>query len=482
MKAPLEHLPELLVVDLDDTLIKGDLLIEMAFLLLLKNPLRIFPMVLEAARGPLALKRYLSDRINPDPKSLLYRESVLEWIGHFRASNRRVVLASASPEAWVKSIAEHLGCFDEWAGSSQKNLKGAQKLEWIQKYWSGEFAYAGDSVADEPIFKAARLSIAVNPGAGTLAQLKEHAKSGTNRGLILIEDRSSMIRALIRALRPHQWAKNILLALPLLAAHQDLAAGTLAGLVKALVSFSLIASSVYLLNDLSDRQADRLHPSKRKRPIASGDVPILLALSIMVLLLFVSFYLGGTISPGYLGCLAVYLLSNLAYTFFLKRLPMLDVVVLSGMYTLRILAGGQATATPISEWLLIFSTFFFMGLALVKRHTEVSSLVQKKDKVNEFGRGYAAEDAGILLGLGLGCSLLSVLVVALYLNSPKVAVLYSRPERLSSLVPLLLYWVGRIWLLAGRKKVQDDPVSFALKDPVSWVVGGVALAILKYAL
>jgi 4-hydroxybenzoate polyprenyltransferase/phosphoserine phosphatase len=481
MPPSLRDIPPVLVVDLDDSLIKGDLLIEMSYALILQRPWLAPVLILKAIQGPLALKQYLAEQISPRPEDLLFRESIVEQIRSFRSKGVKTILASASPEAWVRRIAEYLQCFDHHVGTTSQNLKGKSKLQWIRGHTQESFTYVGDSKADHVIWEKAHSAIVVNPSSSTRKFLRVLEKARPGFQVQEVIDKKPLWRVLFKAMRPHQWAKNALLVLPLLAAHQALTLQVLIQVILGLFSFSAVASCVYLFNDLSDRSSDRAHPSKRKRPIASGDLTIPFALISVVVLLLSGLGVAVQISAGFLWCILVYLTLNLAYTYWLKRTPLLDVVVLSGMYTLRMIAGGQATVTPISQWLLIFSTFFFTGLALVKRYTEVSTLVQKTDKVNEFGRGYMAQDALMLMALGVACSLMAVLVVALYLNSPQGAALYSHPERLWSLVPLLIYWSGRIWLLAGRKRVQDDPVSFALKDRVSWLVGLIALGILKYA-
>jgi 4-hydroxybenzoate polyprenyltransferase len=482
MDSPKKLVNQTLFVDLDDTLIKGDLLKDQALQLAFSKPWLVPLLLIKALKGPLSLKTFLVVKTQMRPESLLYRESVLELINSHREAGNKVYLASASPAIWVEKVAIHLQCFDGHAGSAEKNLKGAEKLRHIRSIAPDRFAYAGDAISDHAIWEQCHTAVSVNPKNKSRMFLGHAKKTGMIKEWFNIQDRKPLLKSLIKAIRPHQWAKNVLLALPFVAAHQILTPESVSQLFRAFVSFSMIASSVYLLNDLSDRPSDRAHPTKRNRPLASGDVPLELAIILQLGLLFASLGLALTISTGFLFCLSIYFAANLAYTFSLKRVPMLDVVLLSGMYTLRMIAGGQATSTLVSQWLLVFSTFFFMGLALVKRYTEVSTLVQKVGPTNEFGRGYAASDAPILLGLGMGCSLLAVLVVALYLNSSQVMAIYVHPDRLWSLVPILIYWSGRIWLLAGRRKVQDDPVSFALKDPTSWVVGGVALAILKYAI
>jgi 4-hydroxybenzoate polyprenyltransferase/phosphoserine phosphatase len=475
-----EHI-EALFVDLDGSLIPTDLLHEAFLDLLMTRPLSAVATLDALRHGRLAFKRALGQRYSMNPALLHYRSSVIEIIRRFQEKKIPVILLSASLDSWVKRIARHLGIFDAALGSDQENLKGSAKLQVIHKLGYRHFGYIGDHEADHPVWKECKLAIAVNPTRVTRRFLSTEQKESTLKEFQIIEDRKSLMQLMSATLRLHQWAKNLLLALPFIAARQTLNLDTSFRFMLAFLAFSLVASGIYVLNDLSDRHTDRLHPTKKRRPIAAGEISIPAALALAFLLPVSGLLLAWSISTGFQVLLGIYIIANLAYSFLLKRTPMLDVVILSGMYSLRIFAGGEATHTPVSYWLLVFSTFFFMGLALLKRYTEVSSLLLSDLKADFSGRGYLSSDTLLLFGLGLGCSVASVLVFSLYLNSPQVSNLYSNPAYLWFLIPMLLYWNGRTWLLAVRKMVHDDPVIFALRDRVSWLIAFLAMGILAAA-
>jgi 4-hydroxybenzoate polyprenyltransferase/phosphoserine phosphatase len=471
----------ILFIDLDDSLLKGDLLKEQIIQLVLTKPHKALGLIVHFFGGRLKLKSFVAEQMPVDPSSLSYRQSVLDLAQSAKSFGSKIVLASASPHAWVAAIASHLDVFDDCIASKDKNLKGLEKLKAMQTYSNQSFAYVGDSTVDHPIWEASQIAVAVNPKSETKTYLNQLQQSGKIKQWLEIRDRKPLYRTILKAIRPHQWAKNALITLPFIATHAIPTVSTLSSLILGLISFSMIASSVYVFNDLMDRHADRKHPSKKNRPIASGDLTLPSAIVLQISLISLAFLSSWLINGSFILVILAYLILNLAYTFRLKKVPMLDVVVLSGMYTIRIIAGGEATDTPVSHWLLIFSTFFFMGLAIVKRYVEVSTLVDKASTKNNFGRGYLHDDAPVLLGMGMSCSFLSILVIALYLNSSQVLSLYQHSDRLWWMVPLLVYWSGRMWLLASRRLVQDDPVAFALKDRTSWIIGLIAMAVLKLA-
>jgi len=277
----------------------------------------------------------------------------------------------------------------------------------------------------------------------------------------------------VRALRPHQWAKNALIFAPLLAAHQARSLHQLSAVLMATVAFCLCASSVYILNDLLDLEADRAHPRKSRRPFASGALSIKTGLVLGPLLL-----LGGVVLAAFLPgkfqlVFATYYVLTCAYSFDLKGRVIVDTLSLAALYTLRIIAGAAAADVPLSFWMLLFSIFLFLSLAFVKRYAELDSL-RRRARLRAAGRGYHVEDLGVLQSLGSASGYMSVLVLALYINSPEVAALYTRPKMIWLLCVLVLYWISRVWMKAHRGEMHDDPVVFALKDRMS--LGIVALA------
>jgi 4-hydroxybenzoate polyprenyltransferase len=285
--------------------------------------------------------------------------------------------------------------------------------------------------------------------------------------------------ATFRALRPHQWTKNGLVVVPLLAAHHlDRPAAVLASLI-AVGAFCLCASSVYVLNDLLDLEADRAHPRKCKRPFAAGELPLSAGVVMAPVLLILAFGLGTFLSDSFIAVLACYYALTAAYSLFLKGKVLLDALVLACLYTLRIVAGAAAVEVPLSFWMLLFSIFLFLSLALVKRYAELDGL-QKQGQLQAAGRGYEVSDLPILQSLGCASGYLSVLVLALYVNSPEVDALYRHPTIIWTLCVPLLFWISRVWMTAQRGGMHDDPVVFALKDPLSIGIGclGVLIAIL----
>jgi 4-hydroxybenzoate polyprenyltransferase len=344
----------------------------------------------------------------------------------------------------------------------------------VEHFGQGGFDYVGDARADLPVWAAARHAIVVGGprlvrAAGQVARV-ERVFAPPPRA-----------PALWRALRLHQWAKNLLLFLPLLAAHQVGNGAQLLAAGLAFLAFGLTASAVYLLNDLLDLSADRRHPSKCRRPFAAGTLPLAWGLLLAPLLLLGAAAISGLWLPAPFGAVLVgYFLLTSAYSFALKRLPILDVMTLAALYTLRVIAGAAAVAIWPSFWLLAFSLFLFLSLALVKRYAELDGL-QARGELTAAGRGWQVADLPLIGGLGAASGMAAVLVLALYIDSEPARRLYQLPEALWLLTPLLLYWVSRLWFKTHRGEMHDDPVVFALRDRVSLGIGGVAVAIVLLA-
>ena len=285
----------------------------------------------------------------------------------------------------------------------------------------------------------------------------------------------SRLSTWVRAIRLHQWAKNLLIVLPALAAHLALDAGTVSLLVTAFISFSLLASSVYLLNDIKDFEHDRDHPTKRTRPLAAGEIGVGAAVVALTLLAIASLALAWTLPPRFLQVWVSYLVLTTLYSFGLKRLVVIDVMVLGALYTTRVVAGAAVVDVPLSRWFLAFTVFLFSSLAILKRLVELLGVASREQR-DVGGRGWTVRDIPVLLGFGTACSVASALVYCLYITSDEVLRLYGRPDVLWLGLPILLYWLGRLWLLAHRGQVHEDPLLFALRDRASYVVG-VAMAV-----
>jgi 4-hydroxybenzoate polyprenyltransferase len=454
-----------LCVDLDGTLIHSDLLIESALLLLARSPWMLFAMIGWLLHGKAHLKEQIARRIDLDAAALPYNFALIQWLQE-QHSIRPVVLCTASDMALAKTIAVHVGVFDEvFASDGQRNLSGHRKAEaLVDRYGERGFDYVGNANIDLDVWRHARAAIVVEAGT----RLSTAAARLTE-----VERRFEVPKASrhlwLKALRTHQWVKNVLIFLPLLAAHRMFDADAVLRAVMAFFCFSLCASSVYLTNDLLDLAADRQHHRKRHRPFAAGTLPLIAGPIAALLLLIVGFGVAWLVSHVFFCVLSGYYVLTSAYSVRLKRIMMLDVVVLSMLYTTRILAGAAAIHSKASFWLLAFSMFIFLSLAMVKRYTELLA-AQKAGKVKASGRGYDVEDIPLIQSLGGSSGYLAVLVLALYIDSTASEALYRHPHYLWMLCPLLLYWISRTWAIAHRGIMHDDPVVFAVMDNVSRVL------------
>lgn len=454
-----------LCVDLDGTLIRSDLLFESALALLRRNPLYIFSFVAWLVKGRAHLKRQIALRAQIDPAALPYDERVVEWLRTEQARPR--VLCTASDAQLAQAVAAHVGVFDAvMASDGEHNLAGRAKGEALRdRYGERGFDYAGNERRDLAVWKYARRAVVVNAARTLPAAAAQECEVER-----VFERPAGGLKVWLKALRLHQWAKNLLVFLPMLAGHRVLETQALVHSLVAFVAFGLCASGVYVLNDLFDLDADRRHPRKRLRPFAAGTLPLahgLIAAPVLVALAFILAF--AFVGPAFAGVLAIYYALTLAYSLQLKRVVMLDVVVLAALYTVRIIGGAAAIGGGLSFWLLAFSMFLFLSLAMLKRYTELAAL-QNGPTSKASGRGYTVEDTPLIQSLGGSSGYLSVLVLALYINSTASELLYRRPQILWLLCPLLLYWISRVWVIAHRGGMHDDPVVFALVDKVSRVV------------
>jgi len=458
-----------LCVDLDGTLVATDTLWESALALLRTQPLRALLLPVWLLRGRAALKRALANAAPIDVASLPYRAEVLAYIAEARASGRPVLLATASTRAVAERVAAHTRAFDEIVASDDENLKGARKRDaLVARFGARGFEYLGDSSADLAVWESAARGSLVGGSPALRAGLLARTALGRE-----FAAPAGGFGAWLRALRIRQWLKNLLLLLPLLASHRFLEAPLALAALLGFLAFSLTASAVYVANDLMDLAADRLHPTKRMRPFASGALSVPAGLIAAPLLVAAGFALAQALPAAFSAALGFYLAVNVVYTLRLKRMLLADVAVLGGLYALRVVVGGIATGVVVSPWLMGFSLFFFLSLAFLKRFAELRLLAEAGAE-DAPGRAYRASDAPVLLALGLSCAAVSTLVLGLYIQGDMVATLYRSPAALWALVPLLVYWSGRIWLLANRGEVDDDPILFTSRDRTSWVVAALA--------
>ena len=466
-----------LAVDLDGTLVLGDTLHESVLLLLRRNPLFLLLLPLWLLRGKAGFKRELARRAIPAPADLVYNRPLLDWLNGQRGT-RELLLCTAADRAIAEAVANHLDLFDAViASDGSRNLSGnAKALALVERYGERGFDYAGNDRADLAVWRLARAAVVVNASPNVLAAAQR--LTGIDR--VMPATLAPSWRAWLRALRPHQWSKNLLVLVPLLTAHLLLEPDAVTQALLAFLAFCLCASSVYVLNDLLDLASDRAHPRKRRRPFASGQLPVHGGVLLATVLLAAAFAVASLLPARFVLALAGYYLLTLSYSLWLKRVAILDVIVLAALYTARVGAGSFAILVPLSFWLLAFSMFMFLSLALVKRHTELNQARQRGLDAAS-GRGYVVDDLPIIGALGTSAGYASVLVLALYVNSPVSQSLYSHPQYLWLLCPLLLYWISRVWLLAQRGRMHDDPLMFALRDWVSALILAAFLLIVGLA-
>lgn len=447
MGQPAEAAPDApLYVDLDGTLVATDLLWEGVLLLGRRSPLSLLRIVLGTLpQGRAAFKQAIAREVSVDVAALPYRAEAMARVRAAAAQGRRVVLATAADATNALRVADHVGGFsDVLASDGRTNLKGLRKLQAVQAHAGGPFDFMGDGAADTPLIRAAR-----------------HGERVSS---------APVLPGLLKAMRPHQWTKNLLVLVPTILAHEYLNGPVLSRAVLGALSFCAAASGAYLLNDLLDLEADRAHPTKRHRPLASGALPLAYGAAASLLLVLAGLALASLLGPAFAAMLLAYIVTAQAYSFVLKGLPVLDVLTLSALYSLRIFAGGVAARVPVSAWLLAFSSFLFLSLAFVKRYEELLApgTVQHG---SVRGRGYEAGDADLVRAFGSAAGYISILVLALYVYSDQVRALYARPATLWLVAPLMLYWITRLWFLAHRGRLGADPVIFAVRDPVSYLIG-----------
>jgi 4-hydroxybenzoate polyprenyltransferase/phosphoserine phosphatase len=465
-----------LCVDLDGTLIATDLVWESVLWVLKRAPWLILLLPFWLAGGRATLKARLADRVEVDVASLPYRPEILDWVRREHARGRRCVLVTGSHRKVAEAVAAHVAAFGEvLATDGTVNLTGRRKQAILEeRFGAGHFDYVGNGRADLSVWRAARIAYVVSasprlPGrvAAPLVRRLPVERPG--------------IPTVLRAIRVHQWIKNVLVFAPLVLAHESFHLPELLRATAAFLAFSLCASSVYVLNDLLDLRADRAHPLKRTRPFAAGALSIPAGLLLIPLLLGAAFATSLALPPAFTASLAGYLMLTTAYSFWLKGVAAIDVVVLAVLYTLRVLAGGLAVDVPVSPWLMALSIFLFQSLAVQKRYTELALRASEPDE-RLAGRGYVKGDGQLLATAGAASGYMAVLVLALYINGDEVTRLYAQPKVLWAICPMLLYWITHMWLLAHRGQVTDDPIVVALTDRASWIVGVAVLVTMALAI
>lgn len=457
-----------LCVDLDGTLTPIDTLHESLLDLAKQAPAALLQLPGWLARGKAAFKREVAARSELDVATLPYRQDLLDWLREQRDSGRRLVLATAAHRSIADAVAAHLGIFDEVIATGDgDNLHGdGKRRALVARFGERGYDYVGNEAADLAVWRSARTAIVVGH-----PRLSARAAAVAEAGPVFAPEPATP-KLWIRAMRLYQWVKNLLVFVPAVLAHRIGEPAVLADSLLAFLAFGLCASSVYLINDLLDLGADRQHRRKCLRPFASGRLSarggVIAAGSLLLLSVAVALAAGLAFAL----VLALYFGFTLAYSLRLKRAATVDVMTLAGLYTLRIVAGGAATEVQVTFWLLAFSMFLFLSLAMAKRYTELFEAA-KAGAASAAGRGYQASDLPTLLSLGISAGYAAVVIMALYVNSQESITRYGDPRPLWLICPLMLYWISRVWMLSSRGRMTDDPIVFALTDRISLGVFGV---------
>jgi 4-hydroxybenzoate polyprenyltransferase len=483
-------------VDLDGTLVKSDTLLDSVIVLARQSPRTLLQFPQWIAEGKAAFKRNVSSVVALDVVHLPYNQPLLEYLRQQHAAGREIYLATGADHLLAERVAAHLGLFTGiLASDGAVNLTGPNKLAAFQQHFPAGFSYIGNARPDLPLLTHCTDPMVANPSHALRAGLRAAAVQPVRT----FTDSATPAKTWLRAIRLHQWAKNTLIFLPLLLAHVRAAGPAVASLL-AFFSFGLAASATYVFNDLLDLEADRHHPRKRSRPFAAGDLSpiagaatilLFLALSLAIALLLPRVLTA--LSPQFLWngqgifieWLIIYAISTTVYSLRLKRMILVDVMVLACLYTIRILAGSAAAGVKVSPWLAAFSIFFFLSLAFVKRFSELESVSLRSEPSSAAavkGRGYRVSDLEQLRSFGTASGYASVVVFALYIGNEVAQNLYPHHARLWLLVPVLLLWLSRLWLKASRGELEEDPMVYAITDPRSLQLGVVVVAIVLSAL
>jgi 4-hydroxybenzoate polyprenyltransferase len=470
---PVRAVDRPLCVDLDGTLVKADTLYDTLMLLIRKDPMAMMRIPRWIAGGKANFKAHLTRSVELDVAKLPYNQPLFKYLEAQRAMGRPIYLATGADQQLAERVAAHLGIFrGVLASDGQKNLTGRKKLARFREFFDGrDFDYVGNAVPDADLLAASIEAGLANPSFALRAMLRARGIRAAQR----FSDRAPITSSLFRGIRVPQWSKNFLVLLPFMLGHKWQLAPARSAVI-AFFCFSFCASATYLLNDMLDIENDRRHPLKRVRPFAAGDLSIQAGVALSALLAALSAACLFFLPLKFTLLLMVYVLSTLAYTVWLKRIVLLDVIALSGLYTLRLFAGGAATSTTISHWLAGFSIFLFFSLAIAKRYAELENAVIQGGTPNT-GRGYRLSDIDQMRSFGTASAFAAVVVFAIYISSSDVAVLYRRPGVLWLVMPLLILWLCRVWLLASRGELNEDPVAFAITDPVSLGIGAAIAAI-----
>lgn len=468
-----------LVVDLDRTLVATDTLFEGVARLVKRRPVLALALPFWLLGGKAGFKREVARRVELDVERLPFDRDLLDYLRAERERGRSLTLCTAADRRFATGIAEHLALFDDVIACDERAPFDAKAKPGvlIGRFGRGGFDYVGSDTSDLEAFEAARHAIVVNPSA----RLRRKLPRLSNVERTVGGPPQSRARAFLLALRPLHWVKNLLLFLPVLATIRLSAADELIPATLGFITFCLVASSVYVLNDLLDLEADRRNPRKRRRPFASGRMQLQHGMLLFPVLLVAGFLLATTLPSWFVLTLAVYYVFTSLYSLWLKRVPLLDTIVLAGLYTLRVIAGAAAISVVPSFWLLAFCTFLFLSIALAKRHAELLAPGVAAAPGTIPGRQYRPEDLDTLIAQGSASGYAAVLVLALYIDSDTVRSQYTHPEIMWLILPLLLYWVNKLWLNSQRREIEEDPIIWAVTNRVSRAIALLSAVLLILA-
>lgn len=464
-----------LCVDLDGTLIQTDLLVEGVIAILTNRRLvSKWPRMMATSRA--GLKHNVAALAPLDVSLLPYNLPLLSYLREQQASGRKLVLATAADQHVAHAVADHLGLFDEViASDGEHNLKGKAKAQaLVERFGLHGFSYVGNESSDMAVWRAAHSAVVVNASRAVVESARRTVTVEAH-----FDGRSSLFRAALTAMRPHQWAKNVLVFVPLIMAHAVTDISAWRDALGIFVAFCATASGIYLLNDLADLTADRQHPRKRRRPFASGALPLMPGAVLACVLLVVGF--GFSTLVGASVVVGIYAIASISYSLALKEFPLVDVFMLAGLYTIRVFGGGVATGHWASLWLLAFCGFLFLGLALIKRTEEMAAVARSGGERVAGRRGYFPGDVPILQSFGCASTFASGVVLALFVGSDAASAQYATPGLLWGIVPLILFWECRLWLSTARGHMHDDPIVYATRDWVSWIVAVCIFAVVTAA-
>jgi 4-hydroxybenzoate polyprenyltransferase len=462
-----------LIVDLDGTLINTDLLHESSVTLFKKSIIQFLQSITVLLKGKAKFKNFIAEKVDIDISLLPFNKDFLDWLST-QKDNRKLILCTGSNEKYAKKISKYLNLFDEVIASNKEhNMVGLKKAEiLVDKFGKGNFQYAGNSHKDIPVWIVSDGAIVVNGSNALINKIKNKVNI-----VNIFNGPPINIKQWLKALRAHQWLKNLLLFAPMIAAHMVTDLNSWIQVFIGFISFSFCASSIYLINDIIDLENDRAHPRKRKRPFASGSIPFVYGLFLLPVLICSSFFIGSILGNNFIFWLTIYLVLTLLYSFVLKPYILIDVITLAMLYTIRIIAGAATLNLLLSPWILAFSILLFVSLAFVKRYAELEIQIFNED-IKIKGRGYMTSDASLIQSIGTASSFASILVFILYLNSPEIKVLYEFPEFVWLCIPVLIFWQSWMWLNAHRGQMHDDPIMFAVKDITSILSGLIFISIL----